>query len=326
MYIICCTITGPFKTNNLSTFFDYFQSPFGRNEPFNQQYNEPQRFDRTSTFSHLYSSDSHFDRPHGNKRQAEPWQNPLPAKRFSAPQRTPKPNRQGGPRSHQPESSDFLSSNRPQNNTNRAAAPRQSFPKDPAPLMGYGFRPKTGQTARSKNFKLNKVNKPKPGPAPNKLNSLPVADRRNYVKQAFDLVKSQDQNQYVLLADKPASKQLLGRLELALGSILKELKSEYSETEPHATSFKSINCQRIIKQVIRERIKGAMLGKFVGTAPQIIQSYRIKYPKETDIEILNLALEASESTSSDDLAIKPIESGSDILNFPLSHCLSSIKN
>lgn len=190
--------------------------------------------------------------------------------------------------------------------------------------MGHGFRPKAPYKPR-KNFNPTKVTKPKPVAPPHKLNSLPEAERRNYVKQASHLVKGSDnKEQYVLLADKPVSKQLLGRLELALGSILKDLRTEYGDQEPHKASFKSVNSLRVIKQVIRERIKTDMLGKYVGNNAQVIESYRKKYPKETDMEILNLALEASESTLSGELAIKPTESGSDILNLPLSSPQSKV--
>lgn len=35
-----------------------------------------------------------------------------------------------------------------------------------------------------------------------------------------------------------------------------------------------------------------MLGKIVGSTQEIVKEYRTMYPKETDLEIMNIALEA----------------------------------
>ncbi|KAJ2943083.1 hypothetical protein O0L34_g18773 [Tuta absoluta] len=227
-----------------------------------------QRSEPTRNFSSFYNDGpgqqaDRFATPQGMKRRAiDPWDNSSPPKRFNAssgPKRTPG---RYEPRSTQP-----------------------------PPLMGPSFRQRRPTPASIRtNFKPTKVTKPKPNAAPNKLNSVPVAERKNLVDKASNLVqKSRDS--YLFEADKPTNLKLLGRLELALGSIVREMREAHGKAEPHAVTFTNVASQRALKQALRERIRALMLGKVVGTGPEVVALYRKEYPKETDLALLDKARE-----------------------------------
>ncbi|KAI5638276.1 neurofilament heavy polypeptide-like [Phthorimaea operculella] len=226
-----------------------------------------QRSEPTRNFSSFYNDGpgqqaDRFATPQGMKRRAiDPWDNSAPPKRFNAtsgPKRTP-----------------------------GRYEPRSS---QPPPLMGSYRQRRPAPASTRTNFKPTKVTKPKPNAAPNKLNSVPVAERKNLVDKASNLVqKSRDS--FLYEADKPANHKLLGRLELALGSIVREMREAYGAVEPHVVTFTNMAGQRALKQALRERIRAMMLGKLVGTGPEVVALYRKEYPKETDLALLDKARE-----------------------------------
>lgn len=147
----------------------------------------------------------------------------------------------------------------------------------------------------SNNFVTNKVTKAsKANIAPNKLASQPVARRSKLVATAvvsMAEVATQDREALRLLPGQEPTNQMTGRLELALGDILRNIR-EICAKSPHRELLRTSSLQRVIKQAIRERVKSAMLGKIVGSTQEIVKEYRTMYPKETDLEIMNIALEA----------------------------------
>lgn len=123
--------------------------------------------------------------------------------------------------------------------------------------------------------------------APNKSNAVPAADRKK-VPGAGDVstdASAQDLNN-TLRSDREPSKQVTGRLELALGHILKDIKS----ADPIVV--KSAPIIRDIKAKVRERIREVMMDRVVGPADAIVARYREVYDAQSDVDILSNALEA----------------------------------
>lgn len=90
----------------------------------------------------------------------------------------------------------------------------------------------------------------------------------------------------ILRADQPPSAQVKGRLELALGIVMKQIKVELASAD--LDNF----LQRLLKHTIRARIRALMLDKYVGAAADIVAVYRRHYPEETDRELLSVAKDA----------------------------------
>lgn len=117
----------------------------------------------------------------------------------------------------------------------------------------------------------------------------------------------------VLSADEPASRQVMGRLELALGHILKELKQKYGDDETYIAVFQSFPKQRALKQSIRDRIRTIMTGKVVGPMADIVEAYRAAHPMDTDSKLLKFALDISSPSVPAKQVLRPFQTGSDIL-------------
>lgn len=128
--------------------------------------------------------------------------------------------------------------------------------------------------------------KSKPSAPPNKLNTYSVAERKSLVTKAVKATK----DAMVLLPDVTPSLQLNGRLELALGHLLKEIKTKYSCIPPYSLTFMSQSTMKAMKTLIRKRIRDVMMGKEVGGLPEIVTVYRERYPLESDVDIVNEGL------------------------------------
>lgn len=186
-------------------------------------------------------------------------------------------------------------------------APQPSnVPKSNFPSQRFN-KPKPAK-APQRDFKPTKVTKAKPAASGNKVAPLPTAERAKQARQPVKPKDGEDPN-FILQSDKVPSQQLAGRLELALGSILKEIKTKYSDGE-HGVSFQSLFLQRQMKQAIRERLRSVMMGQYVGKVGDIVDSYRKVFPVDTDAEIVQIAAEAQQSNEVKQLAIKLEHAGS----------------
>lgn len=288
-----------------------FQSEYDLPSLFSQQpFNPPSQYGQASNFSRFYDSaypgDSSGPREEpyrqGLKRSAtiEPWQGG-PLKRLGAKDRLGPALRQGVLESYRP--------SRPVTNSSQAGTRRL-----PSLMSRTGFNP--NKVVKPKSAGVNKPGnrtgaRPGQGSAPNKLNSYPQSVRQNLVTKASDLTKKPYKEEK-LEADKPVSRWLLGRLELALGTVFKDMKQKYEEVESSAGIFRSSSQQRVLKQAIRERIRNVMLGKIVGKADEIIKIYYDKYPVQHDEELIQLALKAVPHQRT--LPFKATITGSDILH------------
>lgn len=122
--------------------------------------------------------------------------------------------------------------------------------------------------------------------SPNKPNSSPVAERKvtETVDEASEGSSQGDFNR--LCSDREPSKQVVGRLELALGSIIKEIKA----ADPDL--IKSASVLREIKTVVRERIREVMMNRPVNTADAVKAQYRQVYNTQSDVELVANAIYA----------------------------------
>ncbi|VVC92973.1 unnamed protein product [Leptidea sinapis] len=138
----------------------------------------------------------------------------------------------------------------------------QQFPKQEKPFPRKNFNPTrvTKSTVRSAYIK----------PKPNKPAFNPLT------------------KDIVLRPSVPPSNKVKGRLELALGEIVKLVK--ISATEQELMKLTS-NAERVMKRIIRERIWSLMMNKPVKFSEGIVKLYREKYPESTDQEIIKAALE-----------------------------------
>lgn len=146
--------------------------------------------------------------------------------------------------------------------------------------------------ASEKKIAPNKVTKPKTSAPPNKIAAQPMAERNNLVAVAMKSVAEsvfRDREAFRLLPDKEPSKQITGRMEMALGAILRDVREIYAGSQ-NEEILRTVPLQRVIKQAIRDRVRTAMLGKVVGATQEVITEYRDMFPKETDNDIVNEAL------------------------------------
>ncbi|XP_075987675.1 uncharacterized protein LOC142984147 isoform X2 [Anticarsia gemmatalis] len=233
-------------------------------------------------FSHLYSNDG--PEPHrkifGKKRPADNnWHQDSYHKRSTG----------QGPRV--PVFAGPSAQNQRPFSGSRHAAPPIRHPHN-KPYIGHKI---ANQKPKPVNTALNKVTKPSKTFSPlNTIQSHPAAQRKNLVAAAtaaLSKVQGAEREALRLLPDKIPTKQMTGRLELALGSILKDIR-ELCNGSPKEDLLRTTSLQRLIKQAIRERIRAAMLGKVVGSTGEIMIEYRTMFPKETDVEIITMALDA----------------------------------
>lgn len=174
--------------------------------------------------------------------------------------------------------------------------PIQFSAPNPAPLMGLkthmGPRSqKKFQTPR-KNFQPSKVTKPKTQPAPNKLASYPVEKTKKLVTQTMKAIDRKPDETQILRADRTPTVQVKGRLELALGMVMKQIKQDHCSEPADLEYFLTPFIQRLLKHTIRTRIRSVMMDQYVGAASDIVEAYRKKYPVDTDIELVKVAKDA----------------------------------
>lgn len=196
------------------------------------------------------------------------------------------------------------------NSQNRSQWNKPQPSKGPKPKSSFPSQrfnnPKVNKPEQ-KDFKPSKVSKAKTAAPTNKLASYGTSERAKLVNKALE--EDKDPN-FILRDDQVPSQQLAGRLELALGHILKEIKAKYADSESNTASFQTMFVQRQMKQAIRERLRGVMMGKYVGKIGPIVESYRKVFPDSTDAEIVQIALDAKESNEAKQLAIKFVDAGS----------------
>lgn len=252
------------------------------------RYDEPDPHGSNRDYTHMYDSGPKRNQ-FGRKRQPEhQWQYDGPPKKNN-PKKKPQFNPNGNPG--------------PANARNQRSNPGplnqgSKYPYgQPAPLMDIKIKQSIGQKIanqkviqQKKNFVATKITKSKAPPAPNKLASRSIAERKSLVAAATGAPSGDMTN--MLLPNCVPSQQVSGRLELALGAIMKNVRAMIDRKPEHAVLLRTLQMQRVMKQAVRERIRNVMLGKVVGSLIDILAIYREEFPEETDLEILNLAIEA----------------------------------
>ncbi|XP_068624466.1 uncharacterized protein [Battus philenor] len=166
------------------------------------------------------------------------------------------------------------------------------------PLMDVVPKPSIGRRISGqipprprREFMPNKVTKPKV-----KLNTAKptlgtVPPKKKGPQSAYD----KNPTDQMLLADQVPSQQVAGRLELALGAILKEVRGNCCKKEESTNLFNNRHVQRSLKQSIRERLRTVMMNKVVGRFVDIVATYRRTYPASTDQEMLDNAILVADS-------------------------------
>uniref|UniRef100_A0A2A4JSJ7 Uncharacterized protein n=1 Tax=Heliothis virescens TaxID=7102 RepID=A0A2A4JSJ7_HELVI len=269
------------------------------------RYDEPVQHGSNRDFTHLYESGPKYRNQYGKKRQPEfSWQYD------GSPKRTTTPAKKKNTQPH-------LNQHHQRPLLGPGQGPKYSS-KGPTPLMDVKVKQSIGQRianqkpppkAPRKDFPQGKVSKPKAPPAPNKLASHSVADRKALVGAATGSASNADVSR-MLLPDRVPTQQVSGRLELALGAIMKNIRALIDGNPDYSSLLRSVQLQRVMKQAVRERIRTVMLGKVVGSLLDILAVYREEFPEETDIDIVNIALEAGGVAQEEpDSNIKFIESG-----------------
>ncbi|XP_063390369.1 serine-aspartate repeat-containing protein I-like [Cydia fagiglandana] len=289
-------------------------------QSFNDRFNEPQHLN----FSHLYNDTPRNNQGFGLKRQAQPDWPGAPSNNMGG-QKRPRPN---------PFIQPF------QNNTQQPfqrpgfmPQPLLNTPK-PKPLMNLNFpvqrnrpgnRPNMKQNQGPKplthhpNFRQNKpANANRPGNANRPDNaSRPAgfvakknASPKKPIQNNSSNTPSKKAQDRVFTANKKPNNKMNGRLELALGMIVKEIRVTYENKPEYKGLFSYLPLTRLMKQGVRERLHSAMDGKKVDKTPDILAEYRQKFPLETDKEIVELAvLEQKKSDQKIELAITLLEEG-----------------
>lgn len=249
-------------------------------------------------FTHMYETGPTHRNQFGRKRQAgNQWQYD------SAPKRTP-PKKKNPPQFNQHGSGNFRNQKPTQGSKFFSPKPLMDV-RVPKQSIGQKIaNQKAPPKTQNKDFKPSKVSKQKAPAPPNKLASHSVTERKKLVAAATE-PSSESTVSRMLLPDRVPSQQVSGRLELALGAIMKNVRALIGSQPNHSSVLLSIQLQRVMKQAVRERIRTVMLGKVVGSLVEILAMYREEFPEETDADILNIALEAGKT-----LKTKFIESGS----------------
>lgn len=121
----------------------------------------------------------------------------------------------------------------------------------------------------------------------NKLDSYPVAERKKLIGEANGKPDG-IVNLPKLRSDREPSTKMTGRLELALGSIIKDIKTDPAHTD----AVKSVSVMRQIKKTVRDRIREVMMNQIVGPGDAIKARYRQVYDVHTDKEIVEKALQS----------------------------------
>nr|XP_049707768.1 uncharacterized protein LOC110371452 isoform X2 [Helicoverpa armigera] len=268
------------------------------------RYDEPAQHGSNRDFTHLYDSGPKYRNQYGKKRQPEfAWQYDGSPKRTAPPAKKKNPQPPFNQHHQRPFSGSGQGSKYPS--------------KGPTPLMDIKVKQSIGQRianqkpppkAPRRDFPQGKVSKPKAPPAPNKLASHDVAKRKALVSAATAAASDADVSR-MLLPDRVPTQQVSGRLELALGAIMKNIRALIDKNPEYGSVLRWVQLQRVMKQAVRERIRTVMLGKVVGSLNEILAVYREEFPEETDIDIVNIALEAGGVAHEEpDTNIKFIES------------------
>ncbi|XP_061381125.1 uncharacterized protein LOC133319737 [Danaus plexippus] len=267
---------------------------------------QPQQVD-VANFSNLYEAQGGTRNFRNNlKRQNQSnWQAPNPPKRFNA------------PRAVNPWQNDSVQGQR-----KAFQPPKSSF--SPVPLMSV--KPGISQRLKRENpnrrdFQPSKITKSRPkkdnqpkARAQNvKIVNHQANEAKNLVSETMKSLEPRNDD-HILHPDKQPSLQMKGRLELALGSILKELRLELSSDPDVSEYFATHYIQRIVKRTIRSRIRDVMMGKAVGTINDILDNYRGAYPKETDLDIIKTVKEA-QAYSSKNLSVTHLIESDDPQDF-----------
>lgn len=276
----------------------YLQSYEERNytqqiQPFNyqQSYNQMESIQSGSNcdFSHLYNdAPPQYRKPFAKKRQSDSvWQHDSYPKRSTG--STTRGSGYGG-RSPVRQQRSY---------TGPSHQPRGSFKSGPTNQGQKNANQKNFNQNRSRpdrNFVPNKITKhPKTSKPPNKLASKPAAQRTDLVAAALKSVsdaETRDREALRLHPDQEPTKQMIGRMELALGAILRDIR-QICANSPYEESMRSSELQRNIKKGIRDAIRSVMMGKIVGATTEILAEYRAQFPKESDMDIVNKAFEVS---------------------------------
>ncbi|XP_046974335.1 uncharacterized protein LOC124540703 [Vanessa cardui] len=294
--------------------YEHRSNTYDRQESNNRQFN-------TNNFPNRYdgpSNSGNFTRPQGVKRQTpnQYWQPPTAPKRFTAPQKiNPWQN------SHPRQETGF-----PIRKTFPSQTGNGNIGGSIRPLMsirpGISQRIQNKSQVPRKDFKPSKVTKPKPHQAPNKLSAHAVAETKKLVSQVDTADKKVDSDQ-ILRVDKTPTVQMKGRLELALGTIMKEIKNEHCANPKDIEHFQSPFIQRLLKHAIRTRIRSVMIDQVVGNFSDIVTKYRKKFPKETDLELVQIAKDA-QSLSSKSIGVAQLIESDDPQDFYNKNMLKAL--
>lgn len=224
------------------------------------------------------------------KRQIPVWEDDIPNKRFSGPFRS---------KSRpfvRPTIPPLMSSGLTYGGGYQGSLSRQpnrpfSGPFKPKPQKKDAFPPKRNanppkKAATPQTKDPNTPKATKSTSAPNKPNAHPAAERKRVAEADVTSESSAQETDNRLCSDREPSKQVIGRLELALGSIIKEIKA----ADPSVV--RSTAVIRDIKAAVRERIRELMMNQVVGPADAVKTRYREVYDAQSDLEIVTNVLDA----------------------------------
>ncbi|XP_023946130.2 bromodomain-containing protein DDB_G0270170 [Bicyclus anynana] len=312
------------SSNNYSSNINSRQ--YDNKQPF---YNQPGP-SYSSAYSNTPRLGNSDTRPQGVKRQ-QVWENPSPPKRFNAPQRiNPWQNQDPMPEYRPvnqgpPQPKNFSSQNRASMNLKPSIGQRITTKYNPPPER-KNFKPSkvtkpnqksnnpTYYTSEQTKMLIDETNKliahtnsmmqkpttkfqnPKPkfqNPKPKFQNPNPIPAGQVIPKKLNAKTDIGDNilQDTILRPNIQPFGQVKGRLELALGTILKGVKELCADDD----TFEFFNLpfiQRTIKQIIRKRIRDIMMNKPVVNSTEVVNRYRQQYPKKTDSEILKIAQDA----------------------------------
>lgn len=188
----------------------------------------------------------------------------------------------------------------------KGAPPKKNaaYSQKPTALMSLNTR--GSFSSNHTEFKpKDKVSKPKyASTRPNNLNAYPLATRKALIEETIkasprrpppikkpsQTVKNVDEP-LIFDGDSQHSRKVRGRLELAVGHILKDVKERMHMKFQEDLYNPPSNMLRLLKQIIRERIRTLMLGKRIDLFMDIVNAYRKRYPLDTDENMMNAAQE-----------------------------------
>lgn len=240
--------------------------------------------DYTRLYDNPRESNQYGGRGEGSRKRAHipVWESEEPAKRYSGSSR-------GGKKPFAP----------------RLSPPRPNFKRAPEPLFSApkSYRRPPPPAREKKEFYPSKVSKSSGAP-PVKLASYQPAERKRLVTAAVASGAARGADPPVLRADREPTHLMVGRLELALGAVMKDVKSAHPQ---HAALFQQQHVLRAMKQLVRDRIRTAMIGKPVSHTADILAAYYQMFPLGQDDDVMTKGLMAH--TNKDFILV---ETGSEI--------------